>query len=122
MKKIIILLAVMVVSVTLNAKQIITNRGDKKLNTKELSNIKTTKLSGVVIDTETGEGLVGVAINIEGSKQVVYTDFDGNFTIENIVPGKYNLQSNYISYTDNKLKNVDIRGVNNVVRIALKRD
>lgn len=74
------------------------------------------------MDNETGEALTGVAIRFEGSEETVYTDFDGNFEIKNVVPGKYNVLSSYISYEDNKLKDVNVSGVNNVIRLVLKKD
>jgi hypothetical protein len=52
----------------------------------------------------------------------VYTDFDGNFKIDNVIPGKYNVLSSYISYTDNKMKEVNVSGKNNVIRLVLKKD
>lgn len=105
-----------------NAINVVTPEGDKEMEAAEVAKMTTTNLSGVVLDNETGEALVGVAIRLEGSNQTVYTDFDGNFQIDNVVPGKYNVLSNYISYSDNKMKNVNVSGVNNVIRLVLKKD
>ncbi|MDE5422242.1 carboxypeptidase-like regulatory domain-containing protein [Ancylomarina sp. DW003] len=123
MKKIVFLFtALLILGLASQAKNIVTPNGDKKVETAELATINTTSLSGVVLDNETGETLTGVAIRFEGSDEVVYTDFDGNFKIDNIVPGNYNILSNYISYSDNKLKNVNVNGQNNVIRLVLKKD
>lgn len=104
------------------AVKVVTPEGDKNIETAELASITTTSLTGVVLDNETGEALTGVAIRFEGSEETVYTDFDGNFEIKNVVPGKYNILSSYISYEDNKLKDVNVSGVNNVIRLVLKKD
>lgn len=123
MKKIVFLCAaLLILGFNTQAKNVITPEGDKNVNANELVNLNTTSLSGVVLDNKTGEALTGVAIRFEGSKETVYTDFDGNFKIDNIIPGKYNILSNYISYTDNKLKDVNVSGINNVIHLVLKKD
>ena len=123
MKKFVFLfIALLVVGLESQAIKVVTPEGDKEIEAAELATIETTSLSGVVLDNETGEALVGVAIRFEGSKETVYTDFDGNFKIDNVVPGKYNVLSSYISYTDNKLKEVNVSGKNNVIRLVLKKD
>ncbi len=74
--------------------------------------VATTSISGVVIDKETGESLAGVKIELED--KVVYSDLDGNFEINNIVPGNYKINTSLISYNsesvevDCKLKNKDL--------------
>lgn len=123
MKKLVFLfIALVVVGLESQAINLVTPNGDKEIEATELAAIETTSLSGVVLDNETGEALVGVAIRFEGSKETVYTDFDGNFKIDNVVPGKYNVLSSYISYTDNKMKEVNVSGKNNVIRLVLKKD
>ena len=123
MKKFVFLfIALLVVGLESQAIKVVTPEGDKNLEPAEVAAIETTSLSGIVLDNETGEALVGVAIRFEGSKETVYTDFDGNFKIDNVVPGTYNVLSSYISYTDNKLKQVNVSGKNNVIRLVLKKD
>lgn len=123
MKKFVFLfIALLVVGLESQAIKVVTPEGDKNLEPAEVAAIETTNLSGIVLDNETGEALVGVAIRFEGSKETVYTDFDGNFKIDNVVPGTYNVLSSYISYTDNKLKEVNVSGKNNVIRLVLKKD
>lgn len=55
-------------------------------------------LSGKVVDITTGEALVGVTLKIDGTNQIAYTDFDGNFTFSNILPGTVSISASYISY------------------------
>ena len=61
--------------------------------------VKTTSVQGKVIDKFTGETLAGVAIKFEGYN-VIYSDFDGNFELSGVEPGKYSLSTNYISYKE----------------------
>jgi len=123
MKKFVFLfIALLAIGFESQAIKVVTPEGDRELAAAEAAAIETTSLTGVVLDTETGEALAGVAIRFEGSEETVYTDFDGNFKITNVVPGNYNVMSSYISYADNKLKNVNVSGVNNVIRLVLKKD
>nr|WP_320117708.1 carboxypeptidase-like regulatory domain-containing protein [uncultured Marinifilum sp.] len=123
MKKFVFLfIALLAIGLESQAINVVTPEGDKELDAAAIATIETTSLSGIVLDTETGEALAGVAIRFEGSAETVYTDFDGNFKISNVVPGNYNVLSSYISYTNNKLKNVNVNGKNNVIRLVLKKD
>jgi len=78
---------------------------------------KTKTISGQVIDKVTGEVLAGVKIQLDKSDNVVYTDFDGNFEIKNIVPGDHKIKSTLISYSDTSII-VDCMSTN-TVEIAL---
>lgn len=123
MKKFVFLcLVLLIFGFESQAVNVVTPKGDKEIEISEMATLATTSLSGVVLDNETGEALAGVAICFEGSNETVYTDFDGNFKIANVVPGNYNILSSYISYNDNKLKDVNVNGVNNVIRLVLKKD
>ncbi len=73
------------------------------------SSENTTVIEGKVVDELTGEGLPGVEIKLLGSDKVIYSDFDGNFSIVNIMPGNYALSADYISY-----KTRIITGINTV--------
>jgi len=66
------------------------------------ANLITSSVKGQIIDKTSGEALTGVAVKVNGLNEIVYTDFDGYFEIDNIRPGKYELSLNYISY-----KNLD---------------
>lgn len=55
-------------------------------------------IEGKVIDEKTGEGLAGVEIKLLGSDKIIYSDFDGNFSFENVIPGDYSISADYISY------------------------
>ena len=69
----------------------------------------TTNIMGKVIDKNTMEELAGVTVCIEGTDIKTFTDIDGNFNIEGIQPGKYNVTVSYISYKDKEMSNVNVR-------------
>ena len=80
----------------------------------------TTVLSGSVIDQVTNETLVGVKVELEGANKVVYTDFDGNYSFENVKPGTYNLTATYVSYDKKCMKDISVSPSKNEMIISLK--
>ncbi len=56
----------------------------------------TVQLSGFVIDKENNEELAGASISVDGKKY--YSDLDGNFSIDNLTPGKCQIKVELISY------------------------
>ena len=68
----------------------------------------TGKIAGVVKDAETGEGLIGVNIVVEGTTLGAGTDVDGAYVILNVPPGLYNVVFNYIGYQTIIVKDVRI--------------
>ncbi len=59
---------------------------------------KLVKVSGKVIDAETGEELTGVRFLFEGEEEVFYSDPMGAFDIETIAGVESKLTISYISY------------------------
>lgn len=83
------------------------------------------KIAGKVIDKKTGEELIGVSVQIEGTNIGTATDFEGSFTLNNIVPGTYNLVFTYISYqkkivTGIVVKSKEITTINTALQEATK--
>lgn len=58
----------------------------------------TVTLKGKVINNVTKEPIIGANVLIEGSRNGDATDTNGNYKIENIVPGIYNLRCALIGY------------------------
>jgi protocatechuate 3,4-dioxygenase beta subunit len=56
-------------------------------------------ITGKVIDQKTGESLAGALVELKGTDKKVYTDLEGNYSINNIEPGMYSIEINYISYS-----------------------
>jgi len=95
-------------------------KGNDKKTEQSETTPSTTILTGTVVDQITGESLTGVKVIIEETNQIVYTDFDGNFSFQSVKPGQYNLKVDYISYKANILQEVKINGVANSIKIGLK--
>jgi predicted nicotinamide N-methyase len=112
MKKII---AIALIGVALVMGTNVFATGDMPANAAAKSSV-----TGKVVDIKTGEALVGVAVAVEGTDQKVYTDLDGNFTINNIDPGHYNLVLSLISYKNSLVENLKLNpGKKEVVDIKL---
>jgi hypothetical protein len=78
----------------------------------------TTVLSGTVADSDSGELLAGVEIQLEGTDLKTYTDFDGNFTFK-VKPGEYKVVANYISY-EKCIETLKVDSKENQVKIQLE--
>jgi hypothetical protein len=64
----------------------------------ENTNILQITIKGKVIDKNTKEALVGASININNSKDIIYTDLEGNFETKIIKQDNYSIVISYISY------------------------
>ena len=93
-------------------------KGDSKSETKT-ENVQQTELVGKVIDSDTGEALVGVEVKLEGTDVKSYTDFDGNFKFNSVKPGEYNVVASYVSYNKSFIEKFDVGNKNNQVNIKL---
>ena len=70
-------------------------------NNNEEAKPKSFSISGKVIDNN--ENLTGVKIELDGKQMIVYTDFDGNFTLENILPGDHTISLSLITYNNKEI-------------------
>lgn len=68
----------------------------------------TSVITGKVLDLSSGEALAGVKISIEGTCISVFTDLEGNFTIDGMQPGTYNLISSLISYNSSLVEKIEL--------------
>ena len=66
------------------------------------------RLSGTIVDSKTGETLLGATVLIEGTNKGAAADFDGKFVINNVPAGKVTLIISYVSYTTKKIADVKI--------------
>lgn len=64
-----------------------------------------TMIQGQIIDKVTGDALTGVTVRLSDGTEA-YTDFNGNFTFQNVKPGKYQIQASYISYENAVFENI----------------
>lgn len=70
---------------------------------------QTGRISGIIMDSKTGETLPGATILIEGTAKGASADFDGKFSINNVIAGKVTLIASYISYTSKKIAEVSVK-------------
>jgi len=68
----------------------------------------TGRVTGRVVDTKTGEPLIGANVVVEGTSMGSATDLSGNYQIKNIPTGSYTLVATYIGYQTKKITNVKI--------------
>ncbi len=77
-------------------------------------------VKGQITDAETNETLVGCNVLLQGTTIGTTTDLDGNFLIENISPGAYNLVISYISF-DQQIQKISIeKGKTLTLNVKLK--
>ncbi len=74
-----------------------------------VANAATTgKISGKVVDAQTGDPLIGANVIIEGTDLGASTDQDGYYHIINIPVGTYSVQAGYIGYQSVRKKEVEV--------------
>lgn len=77
-------------------------------------------IKGTITDQITGEALVGVSLKLKGSDKKVYTDLQGVFIIENVPPGKYDIDIAYVSYKEVTLKEVSSSSMATTLKVELE--
>jgi len=68
----------------------------------------TTDLFGTVTD-ESGQPIGGASVYLEGTEKGAQTDFDGNYSLPEVIPGSYNLVASYIGYKTQTQYNIIVR-------------
>jgi outer membrane receptor protein involved in Fe transport len=68
----------------------------------------TGKIAGRVTDAETGEGLPGANVQIEGTTLGAATDINGNYAILNVPPGSYTVRISFIGYQTMRITDVRV--------------
>ena len=70
-------------------------------------------LKGKVIDEGTSEPIPFANVTVEDNGKVLTggtTDFDGNFTIKPVTPGKYTVKASYVGYQASQVNGVIVKG------------
>ncbi|MES2589331.1 MAG: TonB-dependent receptor [Bacteroidota bacterium] len=67
-------------------------------------------IKGTVIDKESQSTIPGVTVSLLGSDPVkkALTDIDGKFKLENVLPGRYDIQVKYSGYKEILLPNITV--------------
>lgn len=82
---------------------------------------QTGTIKGKIMDAMNKEPLIGAAAMIKGSTVGSASDFDGNYTIANVKPGKYTITSSYISYKPLTKENIVVQaGKETVIDLELE--
>jgi outer membrane receptor protein involved in Fe transport len=68
----------------------------------------TGKIRGKVIDSQTGEPLIGVNVIVKGTSQGAATDVNGVYIILRVPPGTYEVEASMIGYKSAKYTNVKV--------------
>lgn len=79
-----------------------------ELENLESKMVEKVQFTGTVIEELTGEPIPGATVFIKEFNQEIQTDFEGNFTIENMAPGTYNLEISFVSFEKKELKDLEI--------------
>lgn len=69
----------------------------------------TGRIVGKILDSETGEEIVGANVFLQGTIKGAASDVDGRFSIQNIEPGTYTLMVSVISYSKKRITNVNVK-------------
>ncbi len=69
----------------------------------------TGKIAGLVVDKESGEGLAGVNVYLEGTSLGAATDLEGYYQVISIPPGSYTLTVSMIGYGTVSVENIKIQ-------------
>ncbi|MGE5403006.1 MAG: TonB-dependent receptor [Ignavibacteriales bacterium] len=73
-----------------------------------LAQTTTGRIKGKITDRQTGEALIGANIQVVGTSFGASSDVNGDFTIQNLQPGAYNLKASFIGYTTITLNDVRV--------------
>jgi TonB-dependent receptor len=64
---------------------------------------------GKVTDGQTGEELIGASVIIEGTVKGTASDLDGNYSLEKLTAGSYNLVCSFITYKSQVVKDIIVK-------------
>jgi outer membrane receptor protein involved in Fe transport len=67
------------------------------------------KITGKILDADTGEPLIGATVGVQGSTRGAIADIDGNYLMLNVPPGTYVLEARYIGYATVVVQEVVVR-------------
>lgn len=77
------------------------------------------KISGLVIDSETSEALVGTNVVLVELQRGISTNSDGKFSFEDIAKGNYTLKFSFVGYNEIiKKVNIENAEVNIIIRMS----
>lgn len=66
------------------------------------------KIAGKITDAETGEGIIGANIIVEGTNAGAASDINGDYFIIKVPSGRFNVKASYIGYSNTVIQNVQV--------------
>ncbi len=66
-------------------------------------------IEGLVVDSETGEGLIGVSVMLQGTALGAATDLDGHYQIGHVPTGTYVLVGTYLGYAKYTVTSLEVK-------------
>ena len=83
----------------------------------------TGKITGQVTDYQSGQGIMGVNVIIEGEQMGAATDQNGYYSILNIPPGQYTVNFSRIGYAEAVYKDVQVKiGLTTEINVELRSE
>jgi hypothetical protein len=80
-------------------------------------------ISGKITDKKTNEVLIGVNVIIQGTTIGSATDLNGDYKIQSVKPGTYNLVISYISYKTKVVEKIKVEaGIDTKIIEAIEED
>lgn len=81
---------------------------------------KSVTLSGVVVDSQSGEALAGAQVEVEGTTLRAFTNLDGKFSLSVDAQSPLNLKVKYISYEEATIKNIAPQSASKELQVKLQ--
>lgn len=79
-------------------------------------------ITGIVVDAETGEGLIGATVMNMVTNTGIATDLDGSFRLEVGEDGKYSLEISFVGFTTMNVEALVENGLSDVGRLEMFSD
>ena len=77
-------------------------------------------VAGTIVDSETGDGLIGASISVKGTTTGTITDFDGKFVLTGLAPGATQFIIAYTGYAEREETFTVTSGTTNIGNIGLE--
>lgn len=82
---------------------------------------QTGRISGKVVDQQTGEPLIGANIIVVGTSLGAASDINGEYLVTNLVAGQYSVKASYIGYQDMVVNDVSVTsGLTTLLNFSLQ--
>lgn len=82
---------------------------------------KTGKIAGKIVDSKTGEPIIGANVAVKGTTRGAATDLDGKYSIGSLEPGRYTIRVTYISYSEKEITDIKVaKGKVTTVNVSLQ--